>query len=233
LLAIAVHLYTASGSVIALLILFALVEKNFASAFFWTFVATMVDYTDGTLARLFRIKNFLPRVEGLLLDAAVDFVVNVFLSVFLLARAGLLPDPKLFWCGVIFISSLYRFSNYEPDIGKGFFCGFPPIFTFWAFYIFYFVPSTPAIALLLGLYALLCFVHTGYIHAARFNRWRLVNSLLLGTWWLVYLLITQDMVEHKHLWLVASLAYPLYYFAVSWYFFYRLRRQNSDLPHRV
>lgn len=230
LIGIVVHLYTASGSIIALLILLSLAEKNFAAAFLWTFVATMVDYTDGTLARLLRIKSFLPRIEGLLLDAAVDFAVNVFLSVFLLVQANLLPGPVWFWSGVIFISSLYRFSNYEPDISRGFFCGIPPIFTFWAFYIFYFRPSIPVIALIIGVYALLCFIPVGYIHAARFDRWRLGSALLLCAWWLVYLLVTQDIVADKRLWLAASLAYPIYFLGSSWYFFYRLKREVREAP---
>ena len=56
----AVHLYTASGAVLTLLILVAAYNGQ-AVAALWLILATLViDSTDGLLARRFRVKELLP-----------------------------------------------------------------------------------------------------------------------------------------------------------------------------
>ncbi|NMV21806.1 CDP-diacylglycerol O-phosphatidyltransferase, partial [Vibrio parahaemolyticus] len=57
--AIAVHLYTASGVVLALLILAAAFEGDAVRALWLMLAALLVDSTDGLLARRFRVKEAL------------------------------------------------------------------------------------------------------------------------------------------------------------------------------
>src|SRR5918997_39595 len=68
----AVHLYTASGAVLTLLILVAAYNGDAVMAL-WLMLATLViDSTDGLLARRFRVKELLPSFDGMLLDNIVD-----------------------------------------------------------------------------------------------------------------------------------------------------------------
>src|SRR5438132_1181811 len=97
-----VHGYTALGLVAAGLIAVLLVQGG-PEAFRWSFLlmvaATVVDATDGTLARRIRIKEAVPSFDGRRLDDIIDFLTYTFLPLLLIWRAGILPagyEPWLF-----------------------------------------------------------------------------------------------------------------------------------------
>ena len=52
LLAWCVHIFTASGVIVGLLALAAIVNHNYRAAFLWLFIAVLIDTVDGTLARI-------------------------------------------------------------------------------------------------------------------------------------------------------------------------------------
>ena len=96
-LAWGVHLYTALGLVAAAGIAVLIVEGT-AEAYRWAFIlmliATLIDATDGTLARAVRIKETLPGFDGRRLDDLIDFLNYTFLPLFLLWRASILPEGQ-------------------------------------------------------------------------------------------------------------------------------------------
>src|SRR5919107_1442512 len=67
----AVHLYTASGAVLTLLILVAAYNGDAVSALWFMLAALVIDSTDGLLARRFRVKELLPSFDGRRLDDIV------------------------------------------------------------------------------------------------------------------------------------------------------------------
>ena len=71
------------------------------AAFRWSFllmvVATLVDATDGTLARRVRIKEAVPSFDGRRLDDIIDFLTYTFLPLLLIYRAGILPAGYEAW----------------------------------------------------------------------------------------------------------------------------------------
>src|SRR5918994_7454299 len=87
----AVHAYTASGAVMAFAGVLAVIDGRFRDAFLWMIAATIVDGTDGALARLARVKEFTPSFDGARLDDIVDYLTFVFLPILLLYQAGDLP----------------------------------------------------------------------------------------------------------------------------------------------
>src|SRR5262245_4236224 len=87
----AVHLYTASGAVLALFALDAIARAAYAWTFVWMSVAMFIDCTDGTLARRVRVKEVLPQFDGSKLDDMVDYLNYVLVPIFLVYRAALLP----------------------------------------------------------------------------------------------------------------------------------------------
>ena len=54
-------------------------------------LATVIDATDGVLARLARVKDVTPHFDGARLDDIVDYLTFVFVPMLLLYRAGELP----------------------------------------------------------------------------------------------------------------------------------------------
>ena len=83
-----VHLYTASGAVLAFLSLRAAVQNDFRMAFAWLFRATVVDASDGWLARRFRVREAIPRFDGGKLDDLVDYLTFVFVPAVIAAEAS-------------------------------------------------------------------------------------------------------------------------------------------------
>ena len=65
--------------------------RRFARSFVLMLVATLVDATDGTLARRIGVKKVLPEFDGRKLDDLTDFLTYTFLPLLLIWRAELLP----------------------------------------------------------------------------------------------------------------------------------------------
>ena len=66
-----VHAYTALGAVMALAGTLAVIDGRYRDAFLWMIAATVVDGTDGVLARLARVKELTPAFDGARLDDIV------------------------------------------------------------------------------------------------------------------------------------------------------------------
>src|SRR5687767_3090507 len=89
-LAWCVHFYTALG-LVAAAGMAVLIVRGGAVSFAWAFVlmlvATLIDATDGILARAVRVKEVLPGFDGSQLDNLVDFSTYTAMPLLLLWRA--------------------------------------------------------------------------------------------------------------------------------------------------
>src|SRR5262249_55018549 len=94
-LAWGVHFYTGLGLACAARVAVLIVEGSdaaFRQAFWLLALATLIDATDGTLARAIHIKEVLPRFDGRRLDDLIDFLTYTSLPLLLVWRAKLLPE---------------------------------------------------------------------------------------------------------------------------------------------
>ena len=90
--AAAVHLFTATGAVLALLMVHFAYHGEVETVLWLFLVAMVIDGTDGILARRFRVKEVLPGFDGALLDNIVDYLTYAFAPMVLLWANGYLPD---------------------------------------------------------------------------------------------------------------------------------------------
>ena len=65
---LAVHFYTASGAILAFLIVLAAIHGDVVQALWLALAALIIDGTDGWLARRFRVSETLPWFDGRRLD---------------------------------------------------------------------------------------------------------------------------------------------------------------------
>ncbi|MGE5359921.1 MAG: CDP-alcohol phosphatidyltransferase family protein [Bacteroidales bacterium] len=210
------HIYTAAGAVLALLALLATVENDIRAAFLWLAAATFVDSTDGLLARIFRVKDRLPHVDGARLDDIVDYLTFVFVPAFLLLRTGSLPAG---W-GVavafaILVSSAVAFVRSDAKTDDHFFTGFPSYWNIVAFYLIAARTGTGFNVALLMVLCVLVFVRIGYVYPSRTPTLR-GPTLVLGYAWaalVAYLMWCYPAVNRALL--LATLAYPAYYIVLS------------------
>ncbi len=138
-LAWCVHFYTALGLVAAGGIAVAILDgtpTSFRMAFLLMLVATIIDATDGTLARLVKVKEVLPKFDGRRLDDLIDFQTYTSLPLLLIWRAGLVPEGEDFWLLFPLLASAYGFCQVSAKTEDGYFLGFPSYWNIVAFYLY-------------------------------------------------------------------------------------------------
>jgi phosphatidylcholine synthase len=226
-----VHLYTALGLVAAALIAILIVRGDdvaFRDAFALMVVATLIDATDGTLARRLKVKSVLPGFDGRRLDDLIDFLTFTSLPLLLIWRAELLPTGWSLCLLFALLASAYGFSQVEAKTPDGYFLGFPSYWNIIALYLYALRPMPGWLSVsLVVVPALLTFVPSRYLYPSQHGR---LNSLttMLGLPWLALLIaVLWYMPEDKdRTWWLAmlSLYYPVYYLIVSWGVSLRLSR---------
>lgn len=223
-----VHFYTSLGLVLAGCIV-ALLVRGDHDAFWWSFVlmivATLVDATDGTMARRVGVKKVLPNFDGRKLDDITDFLTYTFLPLFLIWRAGILPESLAPWLFLPLLASAYGFCQVDVKTDDGYFLGFPSLWNVVAFYIY---ALHPPVAVSLGaliVLGLMTFVPSRYLYPSsqpgRLNWW---SNVLSVVWVVVLAAVLWSMPAGKDpststlAWTLAmvSLFYPIFYMGASW-----------------
>ncbi|NQD91210.1 phosphatidylcholine/phosphatidylserine synthase [Pseudomonas sp. CrR25] len=121
-----VHAVTASGVILALLALLAVLDGRPQTCLLWLGLALLVDGLDGTLARRYDVKVVLPHFDGSTLDLVIDYLTYVFIPAIFVYRFIALPEYTLLPAvGLILLSSLFCFCNVNMKSQDNYFVGFP------------------------------------------------------------------------------------------------------------
>jgi phosphatidylcholine synthase len=221
----AVHLYTASGSVLGLLIVLAAIEGDVKAAL-WLGLATLfIDGTDGMLARHFRVKETIPWFDGARLDDIVDYLTYVFAPVVLLWTTGYLPDGALGWviAALPLLASCYQFCRVDAKTSDHFFLGFPSYWNVVAFYAIVLDLRPTTLAVLVVVCTVLVFVPVRYVYPSRMTSLRGLTLTLSAVWAVTYAVLLVQLPDPNP-WVVAlSLGYLVYYAVLSGYLTLRTR----------
>lgn len=221
-----VHLYTASGFVLAFLAAQAAIDHDFRSAFFYLAVQILVDATDGHLARAVRVSERLPWFSGSKLDDLVDYLTYVFVPALIVWRALLVVDP---WTNIVpwamLLSSGYGFSNAAAKTSDHFFTGFPSYWNIVVLYLLLLQLSPDVNALILLGFAAMVFVPIRYIYPSRTTVLPRTTNVLGAVWGAAMLVTLWQYPQVSRGLVLASLAYPVFYFALSFAVHVRTSRQ--------
>jgi phosphatidylcholine synthase len=217
--AAAVHLYTASGAVLAFLIVLAAMERRTVAALWLGLIALIIDSTDGTFARRFRVSETLPWFDGRRLDDIVDYLTYVFAPVLLLWISGYLPSGATgaTLAALPLLASSYQFCRVDAKTEDHFFLGFPSYWNIVAFYAIVFTLSPAVVGAILLICSLLVFVPIRYVYPSRTVAFRPVTLALSALWTVAYGAILLRMPAHDPLLSEFSLIYLLYYVGLSLY----------------
>lgn len=228
----AVHVFTASGAVLGLLMLH-LAYQGEVRAVLWLFLLSMfIDGVDGFLARHFRVKELVPEFDGALLDNIVDYLTYVIAPMALLWAAGYLPAGAAggVVAAVPVLASCYQFCRADAKTEDHFFLGFPSYWNVLAFYVVVLGLSPSATTVLLLVFAVLVFVPIKYVYPSRTETLWYANMAGVSAWFVVYAAMVA-LLPDVPVWLTtASLAYLAYYTAVSFWLTFRTastRRSTS------
>lgn len=181
----AVHAFTASGVVIALLALLAVERGDFLAALLWLMLGLAIDAVDGSLARWARVKEQAARIDGDTLDLIIDYLTYVFVPAILILRSGVLPDTLAPWlAALILVSALYNFTRRDLKTEDNYFRGFPANWNVIAFYFFVTEPNAGVAVTVIVLLAAATFAPIHFVHPFRvrdYGRFLPILSLFWAT----------------------------------------------------
>lgn len=204
-----VHAITASGVVLGLMAMMALVDRNAVSCLLWLGAAMMVDGIDGTLARKYNVKQVLPHFDGSTLDMVIDYLTWAFIPAIFIYYFVALP-PYLAGLSVIIIllSSMFCFCNVHMKSQDNYFVGFPAAWNIIAAY-FYILDLPPLLAFVIILVlAALTLTKMKFLHPFRVKLFMPLNIMVTLLWCVCVALLVCDSDFHPEivytLWLVTS-----------------------------
>jgi len=213
----AVHFYTAAGAVTGIIALDLIARGNFHDALIVMAVALFVDSTDGPLARRLQVGARLPFFDGSLLDNIVDYLTYVAVPVFFMLRAGIVADDiaGMTVASFIMVASAYGFSRTDAKTADHYFRGFPSYWNLAAFYLFCLrLPFLANAGLLIAL-AIMEFLPIKFIYPNRTEPLHRLTLTFAFVWAVVTALMLPAVPAYNPLLLYTSLAFIVYYFALS------------------
>jgi phosphatidylcholine synthase len=212
-----VHLYTALGTVVGLLIVLAAIEGEAVLALWLGLVALFIDGTDGMLARRMRVKETIPWFDGARLDDIVDYLTYVFAPVVLLWTTGHLPSGPVGWvvAALPLLASSYQFCRVDAKTDDHFFLGFPSYWNVVAFYAIVLDVAPATLAAVVVVFAVLVFVPVRYLYPSRMTSLRGLTLALTAVWGVTYVVLLLQLPDPHPLVVAVSLGYVVYYFGLS------------------
>jgi phosphatidylcholine synthase len=212
-----VHAYTASGAFVGLLAIVAAAEHRFRASFVMMAIATVIDSSDGVLARYAEVKTRIPNFDGAMLDNIVDYLTYVVAPAYLMLVAGIVPNGTWGYVVVaaVLLSSAYGFCQTNAKTPDHYFLGFPSYWNLVAFYLYLFALEPFINAIILASFAVMVFVPIKYIYPSRTELLRRL-TITLGVIWaglVAYLLATLGRPNQFIVWI--SFSFIGYYLIMS------------------
>jgi phosphatidylcholine synthase len=235
-----VHGYTALGLLAAMAITFLIFQGD-GNAFRWSFglmiIATLIDATDGTLARLVDVKRATPGFDGRRLDDLIDFLNYTCLPLLIIWRLKMITGSSEWLLLVPLFASAYGFCQTSAKTEDGYFLGFPSYWNVVAFYAYVLRPPSEVAVVGIIVLSILTFVPARYLYPTQPGRLNQLTSILGMSWgllvaWILfrmppdYPLPTPEASRVRTMSLL-SLAFPVYYLLVSWSITWRIWRNAS------
>lgn len=187
----AVHAFTASGVVTALLAIAALIAGDLRLALLWLGAALIIDGFDGPMARKVNVSAYAPRFDGAVLDLVIDYLTYTVTPALLIYRFGLVPPGwEIGAAAFIMTTSLYCFGNREMKTHDNYFSGFPATWNLVALYFFVLGTAPWLNLVIIGVLGVLTFIPFKYIHPFRVRTLRSLTLVMTALWagatlWLV------------------------------------------------
>lgn len=187
----AIHTFTASGIVLGLLAVVALLEGDVVATFLWLGCALAIDSIDGTLARWAGVESVTPQFDGATLDSVVDFFTYATVPALMIYRLDFVPAGfSSLVAGGILLVSCYTFANLGLKAHDYYFVGFPALWNLLVFYLYVLKTGPWTNLIVIAVCCVLTFVPTKYVHPFRVRKGRFLTLPVtvlwaLASWWLV------------------------------------------------
>jgi phosphatidylcholine synthase len=209
-----VHLFTASGAVLAVFALRELARGGFAPAAIYLLAALAIDAVDGTLARRARVAERVPQIDGRRLDDIVDYLNYVIVPVVFLLAMGSLVHWSL--AALPALASAYGFAQVDAKTEDDFFLGWPSYWNVVALYAWLLELTPVTTTIWVVVLSALIFVPLKYIYPSKLRVLRTLTAVT-GTLWVAGMAVIASLPAGpaRTNAAIVSLAYLVYYVALS------------------
>jgi phosphatidylcholine synthase len=206
-----VHFYTSLGLITGLLAIIAIVEQNANLAFFWLGIALIIDATDGTLARKFKVLFYTPSFDGRKLDDITDYLNYAFIPIFFIWRFEIVTGFWVYVLPFVLLSAVYGFCQSGAKTDDGYFTGFPNFWNVLALYLFTFDWPTLVNGIVLLILAFFVFVPIKFVSFSTPGKVKIAKSLSL----IYFALLIMIVLYESPILALLSLIFPLIYFGYA------------------
>lgn len=193
-------------------------------------VATLIDSSDGPLARALEVRRRIPFFDGTMLDNVVDYITYVIAPVFLMIQASLLPAGSLGLAigSLAVFASAYGFCRTDAKTADNYFLGFPSYWNLVAFYLFCFGLPTGFNTAVMIVLAAMVFVPIKYLYPNRTKPLRRLTISLGVIWAIVTVALLPQLPAPNPILLSISFSYIIYYLVVSFVLHFRATTTRSE-----
>lgn len=214
-LAWSVHLFTASGLVAGFMAILAINEKDWKLAMLWLCAALVIDGIDGTFARMVRVKEVLPQINGQTIDYVIDFATYAIIPAYFFYEAGLVPESWRLPCTaiILLVSSLYygKTGMVSDDM---YFIGFPVLWNMVVFYMLFVFQFSPKVnGFFVIVFAVLHFVPIKFAYPSQASKFKIL-TIAVTVLFIATLVTILYVYPERNFWLTVSAILTMGYYAV-------------------
>ena len=214
----AVHSFTTSGIVLGFLGLVAVFEGKQELAFIFMGLALFVDGVDGTLARLAKVTQVTPQVDGASLDNVVDMFNYSVLPALMIYWFEMVPEKfSIPAAASIMAVSCYTFADTSMKTSDYYFKGFAAFWNLLVLYFFLLETSQITNLIIIGICCVLTFAPIKLIHPMRVKAWRSVTIPMTVLWGATAFRLIHERFQTNEVGTISSLIFWLW-IASSIYF---------------
>ena len=179
-----VHIFTSSGLLTGFLALIAIGEKDWKMAFVWLFVSFLIDGLDGTFARLVKVKEVLPQMNGKNIDFVIDFANYAIFPAYFFYMAEMAPPGWMYPClAMILLSSALYYGKEGMVEDEQYFVGFPVLWNLLVFVAFFVLNNQPWLNVgMVIIFSVLHFVPLKYAYPSRSRKFFWLHLLASVLW---------------------------------------------------
>lgn len=214
-----VHLFTSFGIVAGFLALVSISRHEWQMAALWLGIAQVIDGIDGTFARIWRVKEILPKWDGESIDYVVDFTTYAVVPTYFMYEAQLFPDA---WampvCAAILLTSAMYYGKTGMVSDDLCFVGFPVMWNTTAIALFFVLHWSVWANMALSIFLCIChFIPIKFPYPSRGQRFMKLTIAVSILAVISCIVIVYQYPSQNPYWQAIAIIAALYYWALGIY----------------
>ena len=183
-MSLALHAFTATGVLVGMAALVAVLDGSARLAIIWLLVAQLIDGIDGPLARRLLPDEATTKFDGYVLDLVIDFVTCVLVPAAFLWEFNMVNHDR---SGMIAVAALLMFSclwfsRTDQQDSDSWFHGFPASWNMVIPTLWLLNSSHTVTLVVVGCLSILTLTNVQFAHPVRVVQWRAWNMASISIW---------------------------------------------------